>query len=125
MMNYLHGFGWKFLFVSSDSEGMPITRARLDHLNSKNILTYFECGHTERLNIIREYVDKNYVVGFIGDSLSDIASLNIATFAGTTANAPAEVKKYCDFISELDGASGGFADLIYNFHLKTVNNIIL
>lgn len=65
----------------------------------------------------------DYKVLFVGDSLSDIEALNISTWAATTANAPSIVKKYCDYVSDLHGGNGGFADILYAVHNKILEHL--
>lgn len=66
--------------------------------------------------MVKSYLDDGHQVVFVGDSLSDIKSLNIATFAACPKNAFFEVKKFCDYVSDLNGADGAFADIIYKAH---------
>ena len=67
-------------------------------------------------------VEDGSKVLFVGDSLSDIEALNVATWAATTANAPIQVKEFCDYASEYDGGSGGFADILIAVHEDILNH---
>lgn len=117
-MEFMLALNWKFVFVTTDKAGAGITEARLTHLEkmSPDMITYHVLGAQERANLVENLMNDNYKVLFVGDSLSDIGALNVATWAATTSNAPKTVKKYCDYVSELPGGSGGFADILLAIH---------
>lgn len=118
MMELMLDLGWKFIFVTTDKAGAAITDSRLTHLEKIDPakITHQVLGARERARLVEKMVVDGCKVLFVGDSLSDIESLNVATWAATTANALDIVKRYCDYVSELDGGSGGFADILYAVH---------
>lgn len=118
MMELMLALGWKFIFVTTDKAGAAITDARLAHLEKldPSKISHQVLGASERAELVKSLVNDGCRVLFVGDSLSDIESLNIATWAATTANAPVIVKEYCDYASPLDGGNGGFADILYAVH---------
>jgi len=118
MMEFMLDLGWRFIFVTTDKAGAAITNSRLTHLEKIDPakITHQVLGARERAKLVANLVADECKVLFVGDSLSDIESLNVATWAATTANAPDIVKQYCDYVSELDGGSGGFADILYAVH---------
>lgn len=124
MMELMLDLGWKFIFVTTDKAGAAITDSRLAHLEKidPTKITHQVLGARERARLVERIVADGSKVLFVGDSLSDIESLNVATWAATTANAPDVVKKYCDYVSELSGGSGGFADILYAIHGEIMNH---
>lgn len=118
MIELMVELGWRFIFVTTDKAGAMITDARLTHLEKINhrMMSHQELGARERAKLVRELVASGSKVLFVGDSLSDIEALSAATWAATTANAPYIVKRYCNYASQLDGASGGFADILHAMH---------
>ena len=124
MMELMIDLGWKFIFVTSDKAGASITNSRLVHLEKidPTKIVHQVLGARERARLVEKMVFDGCKVLFVGDSLSDIESLNIATWAATTMNAPDIVKKYCDYVSELYGGSGGFADILYAIHEEIMNH---
>lgn len=123
-MVFLTKLNWEFHFVTGDKLGQSITFKRIDDMignKLKNKISYSFKNADDRLKLIVEY-KKNYnIVCFCGDSISDIPSLCKADFAGTTNNAPKLVKHYCNYVSDLDGGSGGFADIILNMAINLFN----
>lgn len=116
-------------FVSDDKIGSKITGNRINHLkkSTNNKQVYFIVqSPQERYELVKSLKTPQNIVVFIGDSLSDIPALSIADIAMTTNNAPNEVKKYCNYVSSLNGGIGGFADCIFHFYenLKDVKSII-
>ena len=123
-------------FVSDDSKGYIITNSRINHLNLSTKSREIFCSNKgpkaryELLKNIHEQqqmaFDEKYILVFLGDSLSDIPALSVADIAMTTNNAPDEVKKYCNYVSPLNGGMGGFADCIFHFYenLKDVKSIL-
>ncbi len=124
MMELMLDLGWKFIFVTTDKAGAAITDSRLTHLEKIDPVKIIHqvLGARERARLVEKMVADGCKVLFVGDSLSDIESLNVATWAATTANAPDIVKKYCDYASELHGGSGGFADILYAMHEEIMNH---
>lgn len=124
MMELMLALGWKFIFVTTDKAGAAITDARLVHLEKldPSRISHQVLGASERAKLVKSLVNDGCRVLFVGDSLSDIESLNAATWAATTANAPAVVKEYCDYASLLDGGSGGFADILYAVHNEIMDH---
>lgn len=118
-IDLLSKLGWDFLFVTSDKAGACITESRLKHLEKHNgSIKHDVADPSERFKIVETLIDDGYKVLFIGDSLSDIRTLNIATWAATTANAPDTVKAFCEYVSALSGGDGGFADILLAFDYK-------
>lgn len=118
-IDLLSKLGWDFVFVTSDRAGECITESRLKHLENHNgSIKHTVADPSERFNIVESLIDDGYKVLFIGDSLSDIRTLNIATWAATTANAPDEVKAFCEYVSALSGGDGGFGDILLAFDYK-------
>ena len=117
MVRLMQRLGWKFVFVSTDRAGFGITKARFDHLNSDGSMRLLPLSPRERRTLVEFHASRGTPTCFVGDSLSDIDALDAATVACTTANAPAEVKKYCDVVSELDGGWGGFADALFEMNV--------
>ncbi len=123
MMELMLDLGWQFIFVTTDKAGASITDARLIHLEKiSNKISHMVVGARARAKLVEDYVEAGSKVLFVGDSLSDIESLNIATWAATTANAPCQVKEFCDYASEYDGGSGGFADILIAVHTDILNH---
>ena len=124
MMELMLDLGWKFIFVTTDKAGAAITDSRLTHLEKIDPakITHQVLGARERARLVEKMVADGCKVLFVGDSLSDIESLNVATWAATTANAPNIVKQYCGYVSELDGGSGGFADILYAVHREIMEH---
>lgn len=126
LVKFLSSLGWKFLFISNDQIGGQITKQRLIDSFGKfiDISKSFMLGNDSfRKNMVDKYNKDGYITLFCGDSISDIASLNIATYAGTTNNAFYLVKPYCDYVSKYDGGNGGFADILYFILIQTLNDI--
>lgn len=123
MIELMLALGWQFIFVTTDKAGAAITDARLAHLEKidPSKISHQVLGANERAELVKHLVASGYKVLFTGDSLSDIESLNVATWAATTANAPDIVKEYCDYVSPLHGGSGGFADILYAVHSEIMN----
>ena len=118
-IDLLSKLGWEFVFVTSDKAGACITESRLKHLEKHNGSIKHEVADpSERFKMVETLIDNGYKVLFIGDSLSDIRTLNIATWAATTANAPDIVKAFCEYVSALSGGNGGFADILLAFDDK-------
>jgi 3-deoxy-D-manno-octulosonate 8-phosphate phosphatase (KDO 8-P phosphatase) len=124
MMELMLDIGWRFIFVTTDKAGAKITDSRLAHLEkmSTTKISHQVLGARERAKLVAELMANGCKVLFVGDSLSDIESLNVATWAATTANAPDIVKRYCDYVSEFDGGSGGFADILYAIHTEIIEH---
>lgn len=123
MIELMLDLGWRFIFVTSDKAGASITDARLTHLEkiAPMKISHQVLGAHERAELVEKLIADGCKVLFVGDSLSDIEALNIATWAATTSNAPDIVKRYCDYVSELDGGRGGFADILYAIHEEILN----
>lgn len=124
MMEFMIDLGWRFIFVTTDKAGAAITDSRLTHLEKIDPakIIHQVLGARERARLVEKMVVDGCKVLFVGDSLSDIESLNVATWAATTANAPDIVKQYCDYVSELDGGSGGFADILFAVHREIMEH---
>lgn len=124
MLEFMLDLGWRFIFVTTDRAGAPITESRLTHLEkiSPTMISHQVLGAKERANLVAKMIEDGYKVLFVGDSLSDIEALSIATWAATTTNAPDIVKKYCDYVSDLNGGNGGFADILYKVHEEIMNH---
>ena len=114
MMKMLSSIGWEFEFVSDDKKGFSITNKRIDDLG----YNLFNFSEEERLKLVKDYKNKiGYdIVVFIGDSLSDIPSLIEADYSGTCNNAPAIVKRFCDYSSFKNGGNGALAEILLNIH---------
>lgn len=124
MMELMLDLNWKFVFVTTDKAGSKITTARIDHLRKidpENISLQV-LGPHDRAELVKVMIQTGSKVLFVGDSLSDIEALNVATWAATTSNAPEEVKKYCDYASGLAGGNGGFADILLAVHKEIFNH---
>lgn len=118
-IDLLSKLGWEFVFVTSDKAGAYITESRLKHLEKHNeSIKHAVADPSERFKMVETLIGDGYKVLFIGDSLSDIRTLNIATWAATTANAPDIVKAFCEYVSTLSGGDGGFADILLAFDDK-------
>lgn len=123
MMELMLDLGWQFIFVTTDKAGASITDARLSHLEKiSNKISHMVADAKARAKLVESLVEDGSKVLFVGDSLSDIEALNIATWAATTANAPIQVKEFCDYASEYDGGSGGFADILYAVHREIIEH---
>lgn len=108
IINYLKYKGIKISFVSSDKQGYEITKNRIDHLNCD----LYNYNAKERFEFVKSsMLDDCYTV-FIGDSLSDIPTLQLADFSCTIKLAPQIVKNECRFVSDLNGGEGGLADCL-------------
>lgn len=115
----LSELGWEFMFVTADNAGASITDSRLLHLESSNRhIKHTNANADERFIIVENLINIGNKVLFVGDSLSDIKTLNISTWAATTANAPEIVKSFCEYVSPLCGGYGGFADILLAFDRK-------
>lgn len=123
-IEFMVHLGWKFIFVSSDKAGLEITLNRLEHLEKidQEKISYEYADSNARCAIVSKLLESDNKVLFVGDSLSDIESLNIATWAATTKNAPNVVKEYCDYIAENEGGNGGFAEILFAIHNDIVEN---
>jgi len=121
-MRFMLDLNWRFIFVTSDKAGEEITSSRLVHLEKMDPLRIQHMAYDSsgRYELVKRLMEDGNQVLFVGDSLSDIETLNIATWAATTRNAPDQVKRYCDFVSELEGGSGGFADILLAFNDELV-----
>lgn len=97
--------GWDLKFVSDDRVGWDITESRLSHIKKMNPdkISYEIADATARARLVKSYCDLGYTVLFIGDSLSDIEALNLATISATTNNAIAPVKMFVDYVSPRNG----------------------
>lgn len=124
MMELMLDLGWRFIFVTTDKAGAGITESRLTHLEKldQKKISHQVLGAHERAELVKKLMDDGNKVLFVGDSLSDIETLNISTWAATTSNAPDIVKDYCDYVSELDGGNGGFADILFAVHNEILNH---
>lgn len=123
MMELMLDLGWQFIFVTTDKAGASITDARLGHLEKiSNKISHMVVDAKARAKLVEDLVVGGSKVLFVGDSLSDIEALNVATWAATTANAPHQVKEFCDYASEYDGGSGGFADILIVVHNEILNH---
>lgn len=122
-MEIMLDLNWKFIFVTTDKAGASITDSRLSHLEKicPEKISHQVLGAHERALLVSKLMDDGNKVLFVGDSLSDIETLNIATWAATTDNAPDYVKRYCDYVSELAGGNGGFADILLAIHREILN----
>lgn len=105
--------GWEILFVSADTKGFEISRARANDLN----IEIREVAPKDRLKLILEYKRAGYFVAYIGDSISDIYALDASGFAGVPNNACQLVKNFVGtkrttYISKLDGGRGAFGDIV-------------
>lgn len=123
-IEFMASLGWKFIFVSSDKAGLEITFNRIKHLEKidQGKISHEHANSKERYSIVKRLLEENNKVLFVGDSLSDIETLNIATWAATTKNAPNVVKEYCDYVSENEGGNGGFAEILFAIHANIVEN---
>ncbi len=102
---------WDILFVTNDSDGKDITKSRITQSIPQAKFKF--AGPSERAKIVREYVDKGYVVVFCGDSPSDLAATREADYACTTQNCFTPIKNYFNYVSEHDGGHGGFAEILW------------
>ncbi len=103
--------GWDFVFVTNDNTGYNITSQRLkssfgESCEKKN--------PKERVELVKEYKDKGYMVVFLGDSPSDLEAGSMAHVSASTKNCFEPIKKYFNFISDFEGGHGGFADILYH-----------
>ena len=116
---------WEILFVSSDKNGWPITKRRLDEYKNKGLCNYKVASAKERKDLVLKYKNEHYYIVFIGDSISDIdAGLNANIFC-TTNNGFDNVKEHCQYISNRDGGNGGFAEIVYYVNKFINEHIIL
>jgi 3-deoxy-D-manno-octulosonate 8-phosphate phosphatase KdsC-like HAD superfamily phosphatase len=116
----------EIFFVSDDKAGWDITNIRLSHLknnieNSHKIM-FDNISAEGRYELVENAINRKDIfkhienVVFIGDSLSDIKAMSLATWVGTTANAPRHVHYYVDYVSKYEGGKGGFADIIFHYY---------
>ena len=77
---------------------------------------YFFQNIKNKAAFLFDFCKKNgYVkedVGYIGDDLNDLASMNLAGFIGCPADSCKEVKRIAHFISEIPGGHGCVRDII-------------
>lgn len=123
-MDFMIALGWRFIFVTSDKAGASITNSRLEHLEKMDptMISHSVAGPEARYKLVENLMSVGNKVLFVGDSLSDIETLNIATWAATTRNAPETVKRYCECVSFHDGGNGGFADILFAIHYKILED---
>lgn len=113
-MKYLESkFDWCFQFVTVDKkgDGFEITRKRIEDMTG-NQYNLSMLTAKERVEHIRKLKKYGKTVVYIGDSISDIPALSEADYAACPNNAPKELRAFVDYISELDGGNGAFADII-------------
>ena len=103
---------WDFIFVSDDSNGFPITTARLRDIG----FPLLKASPVERETLVEKYNNTGAITVFIGDSLSDIPALVEAQYNGTTCDAPDKVKKLCNYVSEKKCGDGALAEILENLH---------
>lgn len=120
MISFMQSEGWEFQFVSRDPSGIDITRARMYDMHS----TLSVMSGQERADFVYELVNNgNYdVVLFVGDSLSDIQAMSVATYAACPNNAVDQCRFYVDFYSRLCGGHGALGDILMWIH-NTLKNI--
>ena len=114
------------IFVSDDKAGWQITHTRLYHLknNIENSyrITFGQYSPEYRYELVKKAINKEDIfkfidnVVFIGDSLSDVKAMSLATWVGTTANAPEFIDEFVDYKSKYEGGKGGFADIVFNYY---------
>lgn len=114
--------GDSIFFVSDDKAGWDITEQRMKHLsrslNVGNQFGYANMSPKERAAFItiKKIEGEFDEIVFIGDSLSDINAMSVATWVGTTKNSPSYVDKFVDYKSLLEGGKGAFADIVFYYY---------
>lgn len=107
-------------FVSDDKIGWDITEARLSHIREIDPMRIgYQIANAEtRKQLVQNYIEHGYKVLFIGDSISDIPAMSVATYAATTKNSAKLVQQYVDYVSTEKGGEGGFADILMHFIIE-------
>lgn len=116
----------EIFFVSDDKAGWDITETRLLHLHNNiqnnHKISFDNKSAEERYELVKKAINREdrfkFIenVVFIGDSLSDIKSMSLATWVGTTNNAPEYIHLYTDYVSKYEGGKGGFADIVFHYY---------
>lgn len=104
-------------FCTSDKNGFKITNRRLRDMGFLADIV----SVTDRPKWIKEnFIDKGYIVYYIGDSFVDIKIMQLVgyNYGMTVKNAYKMLKKFCHFVAKYDGGDGGFGECIFNVICK-------
>lgn len=69
-----------------------------------------------KVDFLRTFMEENGLqkenVGYIGDDLNDLPSMELVGFVGCPADSCVEIKKIADYISSISGGHGAVRDVI-------------
>lgn len=112
MISFMQTQGWEFQFVSRDPTGMDITKTRVNDMHCKLDVM----SGQQRADLVYVLSKEPIITLFIGDSLSDIQAMSLATYAACPKNAVSECKSYVDYISSHDGGHGALGEILMWIH---------
>ena len=117
-IQFMKSVGWNIIFVTDDKAGFEITKSRLDSWGCNVMIK----SSQERANYLKELDKRNFeVLAYIGDSMSDLLCKPYVTDFCTTNNAISYVRNVASYVSNNNGAHGGFAEILYHLHEKYKN----
>jgi len=101
----------KILFVSADHRGYKISETRVRDMGYELRLQ----SAAERSELINSLKNEHFVI-YMGDSFTDIASLQIAHIGAVPAGAHPSAIKESDLVMKSSGGNGAVAELAFLIH---------
>lgn len=70
----------------------------------------------DKVVYLKRFMEENKIssdeIGYLGDDLNDLASMNLCNFVGCPYDACVEVKSKADYVSGVNGGAGAVRDII-------------
>lgn len=77
----------------------------------------------EKKRFLKKFIEDNKIkreeLGYIGDDLNDLPSMELAGFVGCPADSCLEIKQVADYISNVNGGYGAVRDIIEHMLRET------
>jgi len=109
MLKVLPKLGIFVVFLTGRSS--KIVEARGKELDIRDILQNI----ADKENILLSYIAEHGIdaqnVAYIGDDLNDCAAMKLCGFKACPADAAAEIRKLCDYVSPFNGGHGAVRDI--------------
>lgn len=109
MLKVLPTFGITVIFLTGRNSNIVKKRGR--ELGVSDILQ----GIDDKEAVLRSYIAQHEIniknVAYVGDDLNDYAAMTLCGFKACPADAAAEIREICDYVSPLYGGYGAVRDI--------------
>lgn len=88
------------------------TEKRMNELKVDYLFQNIKDKHEFITEFMKENMIKKDEIGYLGDDLNDLTSMQETGYIGCPADSCAEIKKIADYVSEIKGGDGAVRDMI-------------